>query len=803
MYRFEIEVAAHERIAAFDGIVGQSAVLSITLPGGNRWFHGIVSRIELTSETPEWTYFRIELVPSAWLLCHRYGSRTFQNKCVREIISEVLVHAGITPDRFRFALERTYDKREFCVQYRETDYNFIARLMEDEGIWYYFDQTQNGHVLVMADSSAAYKSIDDHPMLPYVAPTGMNARDEHISRFRLGQSVRPGSVSLTDFNFENPGLDLKARADSGRDTSLEISDYPGRYSLQSQGHVQAQIRAEEFESGRILGIGQSNSSRLSPGRTFKLDEHPATLLNSTYLVTSVTHYGRHEALSSPSSNGGHHGGRMRSLLSSRGRDEHSMLRDQADEHSDGAERGMKADLTMGRATRAWLYHGGQVARDGAAAFGADPINMLAAANLMDDSSAAYRSGMEAPSYECRFECIPASVRFRPPQVTAWPMMRGTQTARVVGPKGEEIHTDKFGRVKVQFNWDRAGRFNEDSSCWIRVSHGMAGGGYGMMFLPRVGQEVVVDFLEGNPDKPIIVGSLYNADHMPPYALPAEKTKSVIKTNSTTGGGGTNEICFEDRKDAEQLLIHAERDLHVRVKNDRVETVEHNHHLTVQACKHELVKESKTSEVRLDNSEKVGGKKSLTVSGDMVIETKGNYCTNSKGSYYINARSELVLESASAITLKVGGNFIKIDASGIVELGKMIKLNSGGSAGTGTAVAVIDTVAPLEANKAKPGRDRTYQIDSKLEGGVTPPDAAGLFGSPSEYARRKTSWIEIELVDEVGQPVPGEAYEIVSPDGETIARGTLNQFGLAHVAVKEPGTCQITFPNLDAMAWERI
>ncbi|MBK8268648.1 MAG: type VI secretion system tip protein VgrG [Planctomycetes bacterium] len=271
LYRFEIEVAARDHAVAFDKIVGKAAVFSIAHPNGDKWFHGIVSRFELTGESAELTYFRIELVPAVWLLCHRYGSRIFQNKTAPEIIEEVLTRAGIATDRYRPMLERSYDKREFCVQYRETDYNFIARLMEEEGIWWYFEQRPDRHVLVFADSKSAYVSSKEDAPIPYVPPTGMSPRDEHVSRFRLGRSVRPGSVTINDFSFENPKLDLKSQADCGRDTGLEVSDYPGEYALQSQGRTLVQIRAEELECGRVLGVGQSNSVRLVPARTFKIE----------------------------------------------------------------------------------------------------------------------------------------------------------------------------------------------------------------------------------------------------------------------------------------------------------------------------------------------------------------------------------------------------------------------------------------------------------------------------------------------------------------------------------------------------
>jgi hypothetical protein len=408
---------------------------------------------------------------------------------------------------------------------------------------------------------------------------------------------------------------------------------------------------------------------------------------------------------------------------------------------------------------------------------------------------------DAPVYECRFECIPASVDYRPPRVTPWPKMRGTQTARVVGPEGEEIYTDEYGRVKVQFNWDREGGFKENASCWIRVSQGFAGGAYGMMFLPRVGQEVIVDFLEGDPDKPIITGRVYNADNMSPYPLPAEKTKSVIKTNSSTGGGGTNEIRFEDLKDKEQILLYAQKDLHIRVQNDRVENVDHDHHLTVKEHKFELVKQNKHSEVKLDLSEKIGGKRSLTVKGDVGEDVTGNHSEKVGMNYFLDAGMNLVLSSGVNITLKVGGNSIALTNAGIFISGSMIYLNSGSGSTGGQTVALKATEAPVDADSVQPGRDVTYTRQEELGPGEVPPDQPGITSEPVQ-TERETSWIEIELVDEIGQPIPFERYQITAPDGETIRKGSLDQRGSAHVPIPEEGICRISFPDLDAEAWYR-
>jgi Rhs element Vgr protein len=808
LYRFEIELASAEKQVAFDGIVGKAATLSINADFGTRWFHGIVSRLEMTGTGPDQTYYRAELVPGLWLLTHRYKCRIFQNKAVPEIVSTVLTEGGIPSDRFRLALAGQYQPREYCVQYRETDYNFICRLLEEEGIWWCFEQTQIGHVLVIADSPAAYKPIAGDPQLPFQPPSGMVVSEEHVSRFRLGQCVRPGAVVLDDFNFKNPKLKLQAKCDAGRDTGLEFSDYPGEYLAQNEGAAYAKLRAEEFESGRIMGIGEGNCFRLSPSLTFELTEHPCEPTNGSYLVTAVTHQGKQSTAQASTGSDG-----RRNLLDSR---VHQVLI-AARQHNDPTIRGLAdgllqivsrlpgSDRTAHRALTHWLYHAGQVVRDvatTAAALGGNPLEALAISNLIGDILQGEAVGADSPVYECVLECIPAAAAYRPPRITPWPVMRGTQTARVVGPSGEEIYTDEYGRVKVQFNWDREGKFDENSSCWIRVSQGSAGGQYGMMFLPRIGQEVIVDFLEGDPDKPIITGRVYNADLMPPYKLPDEKTKSLIKTHSSKGGGGTNEIRFEDLKDKEQIFIQAQKDLHIRVKHDRVENIENDRHLTVEANKVELVKKGKITEIKLDFSEKIGGKKSLEVVGDVGEDFKGSHSEKVGTNLYLKAGMNVVIEAGMQLTLKVGGNFVTIDPSGVAIVGTLVRINSGGAAGSGTPVVLQPPSAPLEADKAKPGKDTTYAGGEQLAPGAVPPDTAGLAFPPEEVEEKKTSWIEIELVDESGQPVPGEAYEITAPDGKTIRRGSLDQNGQAHVMIPDPGNCQISFPNLDAAAWER-
>jgi len=411
------------------------------------------------------------------------------------------------------------------------------------------------------------------------------------------------------------------------------------------------------------------------------------------------------------------------------------------------------------------------------------------------------------SYMNQFISIPSSVIFRPERKTPKPVVKGIQTAVVVGPSGEEIYTDKYGRIKVQFHWDREGKKDDKSSCWIRVASIFAGGQYGAIFTPRMGQEVVVDFLEGDPDQPLITGRVYNADLMPPYTLPDEKTKSTIKTNSSIGAEGFNEIRFEDKKGEEQLFIHAEKDLDIRVKNDRRELVGNDRHLIVKRDlkekiefdKHVMVEKSEFREVKSDYNLKVGGKSavevtgssSLKVTGNMIESFNANHSENVTATYHLKGMN-LKLEGATGIELVVGGSSIILTPAAIFITGApLVNINSGSGPPVAPASAALVPPAapspPDAAADASPGKDESSQEKRHKES--------------TDEEEKKKSWIEIELVDEEGNPVPGERYKVTLPDGKTVAEGTLDEKGFARVDGIDPGTCQVTFPNVDKDAWE--
>ncbi|HSK74512.1 MAG TPA: type VI secretion system tip protein TssI/VgrG, partial [Pyrinomonadaceae bacterium] len=308
-------------------------------------------------------------------------------------------------------------------------------------------------------------------------------------------------------------------------------------------------------------------------------------------------------------------------------------------------------------------------------------------------------------YRNNFTCITygkGAPPYRPLRRTPKPLVTGSQTAYVVGPAGEEIYTDKFGRVKVQFHWDREGKNDSDSSCWLRVAQSWAGNKWGTMFIPRIGMEVIVDFLEGNPDQPIITGCVYNPEMMPPYTLPDEKTKATIKSNSSKGGGGFNEFRFEDKKGSEQIFIHAEKNEDIRVKNDCMETIVHDRHLVVKNDQLEKVTYDKHLILGGDRNEKIGGSQSLNVGGSIQEKAGMKYAMDAGTEVHIKAGINAVIEAGMSLTIKASGGFINIGPTGVTISGTMVLINSGGAAGTGSGSNPEAPKEAKEADTADPG-----------------------------------------------------------------------------------------------------
>ncbi|HEX7672419.1 MAG TPA: type VI secretion system tip protein VgrG, partial [Polyangiaceae bacterium] len=481
-FLFDLEVLSQRDDLTPKDLLGQPVSVHLdTADDGTRHFTGLVTRLEYQGSGTDYSTYRLILRPWVWFLTRSTNSRVFQQQSVPDIIKKIFRDYGFTD--FTESLHETHPVLDYVVQYRETDFDFVSRLMERAGIYYFFQHTADRHQLVLADSYGSHEAAPGYETLPFRPPdVHRDAALEFVERWELTEEVTPGRYSNADFDFTRPNLRLFATRAAPKDhanAAFEVYEYPGRFLENADGDAIASVRLEQSQAAFEVGIGASNARGLGVGNLFSLVDHPRGDQNREYLVTAAEYVLR-----------GH-------------------------------------DLTSG-------------------------------------------GGEDGDAYRSTFEARDSKVPFRLPLSTEKPIMRGPQTATVVGKAGEEIWTDEYGRVKVQFHWDREGLRDENSSCFVRVSQGWSGDHWGSIHIPRIGHEVIVDFLEGDPDQPIITGRVYNGQNKPPYDLPANQTQSGIKSRSTKGGGSSNfnEIRFEDKLGSEELHMQAEKDHTVLVKHDQ-------------------------------------------------------------------------------------------------------------------------------------------------------------------------------------------------------------------------------------------
>ena len=626
-YRLEL-LAEVGRKVDVKQLLGSPATIKMLVPGGgSRIVNGVIGRIgQVAGREQRMVRLEAEIYPWLWLLTRKSGCRIFQDKTVLEILRQVFDEArSIYPDvSYRDATTGTYTKLDYCVQYRETDFNFVSRLMERDGIFYFFEHDEKKHTLVFADANSAIQPCPGKSTFRFMPQAGEGEHEEVISSWLAEQELRPGKYRLRDYHFELPSRSLEVSEGStikaGRNDRLEIYDYPGEYAerfnrenrssgAQSEGTKLVRTRMEEQEYPAVTFHGESDARQLVTGYRFTLNtqnKHPEW--DGDYVVTSVS-----------------------------------------------ASCSQSPD-----------YLSNQETGDG---------------------------------YRCNFNAVKTSTPVRPIRATPKPLVQGPQTAVVVGKSGEEIWTDKYGRVKVQFFWDREGKKDENSSCWVRVSQPWAGKGWGSIWIPRIGQEVIVDFLEGDPDQPIITGRVYNAAEMPPYNLPGHHTVSTFMSRSSKSGGSGNynEIRFEDNKGKEQIFVNAERDMDLRVEKDSREFIGANRHLIVTTDQIEQVQGDKHGHVQGNHLEQIDGKMSLQVGQSIEEQVGTKRATDAGQEIHLKAGMKVIIEAGAQVSLKGPGGFVDIGPGGVTIQGTMVLINSGGAAGVGSGASPQNPKAPDKAD----------------------------------------------------------------------------------------------------------
>ena len=522
---------------------------------------GLVAEIRQLPADATAERYQLLLRPWLWWLSLASNNRVFQNLATSDIVTTIFKAHGFTD--FQLKLSGSYTPREYCVQYGETDLAFVSRLLEEDGIFWFFSHEDGKHTLVLADSNDAFVPIPNGPTVNYL---GQKLGERELHGIRSGQvclQAVAGVYQATDYEFTTPTTSLYSQAEAVTGPS-SMYEHPGGYTAKAQGDALTKQRVDGLRSQEKRFVGESDCRWLVPGYWFTLAGHEDTTLNIDWVVTSVSHEASHD------------------------------------------------------------------------------------------------------SYRNRFEAIPKATAYRPARLTPKPRMH-TQTAVVVGKAGEEIWTDEYGRIKLQFPWDRTGKNDETSSCWVRVVLPWSGKGFGMQFVPRIGQEVIVTFIDGDPDRPLVTGCVYNGDNALPYALPANQTQSGIKTNSSKGGGGFNELRFEDKKDAEEVFLQAQKDFNINVLNDTTATVGHDETLTVQNARTRTVKDGDET-VTLEKGKRsvtiqtgsdsldVKDTRTVTVGSDQTHSTGGNYAHQVTGNYSLTVDGNLTIKVSGTLTLQSSGSF---------------------------------------------------------------------------------------------------------------------------------------------------
>jgi len=592
LYEYTIDIACENPSLSLNDLMGREASFYIKDEKGHiRTISGAIYSVTQSEVQQRFSYYSFTLVPPFKWLQHRHGFRLFQDLDVPSIVRQVFDEAGLDSPSYRFDLKGSYPLREYCVQYDEHEWNFVARLMQEEGIHFHFEQNEHQAVMVISDNPSAFRPLTPVRDIKFQGNSGLVGDESTLHTLSWNQQVGHDQITFNDYNYEKPNRSLIASAQSDITPSLESYSYPGGYKKAEEGARLTNIALARDKVASCNIEAQGNVCFLGSGSVFSLIQHPRDDFNNDFLITALKQSG----------------------------DQPQVLEEQS-------------------------------------------------------GSGAYR-------FQAVVSCIPSTMEYRPALVNESPSIKGSQTAVVYGAPGETIYTDNLGRIKVNFHWERENK----SSCWLRVSQSWAGNQWGALTLPRVGQEVMVDFVDGDPDHPIVTGCVYHSLHKPPYKLPDHKTRTTFKTQSVPSGG-FNEFRIEDKKGQEQIFIQAQKDFDLKILKD--------HKTHVGASSHQIIEQSKFEQVKGELNQIVNGDIKVqtkaghhsAIGGDRQEKVSGAIKQQAGGDIHIKAGSKVILDAGVELTIKAGGAFIKLSPAGVQIQGATINLNGGGAAGAASAAS---------------------------------------------------------------------------------------------------------------------
>ncbi|HKC51388.1 MAG TPA: type VI secretion system tip protein TssI/VgrG [Myxococcota bacterium] len=709
LFAFELDLLAETDDIGFDQIVGKSVTVSVELQNRKqRHFNGIVSRFSAGASQGRFSAYRAEVVPALWLLTRRVGCRIFQHLSVPDIAKKLFGELGVSD--VKLELQKSYPAREYCVQYRESDFNFVSRLFEDVGISYYFAHDTKSHTLVLFDTPGGNPPCPGQETAIYASASGEGVAGD-VSEWAIERELRPGKFSHTDYNFEQPSLSLHTTTPTSLaiagNERFEIYEHSGDFMEPSHGESRVKVRMEAEESASLEARGVSRCAAFTPGYRFDLRGHHRKDSNDAYVITQLLH------------------------------------------------------------------------------------------TVVDSIG----PGAQGASYDNAFVCRPHKVPIRPLRSTPKPLVYGVQTATVVGAAGKEIDVDPHARVVVQFHWDREGKRDENSSCRVRVAQNSAGKGWGLIAHPRIGQEVVVEFIDGDPDRPIVVGMVYNGEQTPPYGLPGNSTQTGLKSRSSPGGGGFNEIRLEDKAGSEHMYVQAQKDRTTLTKNDDSQSVGHDRTRSVTNDESVSVGANQKIAVTADRTRTVGGNESVSVtgnrtksiSGDEGVTIGGGYTQSVTGGRTRTVSGAETVTVALARTHSVGINeAISVGAAQEVTVGAARALTVGG--GQTTTIGVNHTVNVGAKESISVGADRSLEVGAKHNVKVGADEGVSVGGKQTiEVTGNRALKVGGDLADDV----TGDA---ILKSGKKIAIGAADEImlevGSAKIIMKSNGDITIQGKQID-------